>query len=150
MTKSASIPTMTLKNNSGNNKKSVKFAPKVKVILSLALEDFTDDEIDSIWITPEEHNTSKQHLSHTLKVLQSNGGAIPLDLHSDFTALGLDHVTSQARRENKERHLNTVLDVQDDSSACPETIARISEAMSQSSIRHAAVAANDLATDLSN
>ena len=142
---------MTLKNNSGNNKKSVKFAPKVKVvILSLPLEDFTDDEIDSIWITPEEHNTSKQHLIHTLKVLQSNGGAIPLDLHSDFTALGLDHVTSQARRENIERHLNTVLDVQDDSSACPETIARISEAMSQSSIRHAAVAASDLATDLSN
>ena len=142
---------MTLKNNSGNNKKSVKFAPKVKVvILSLPLEDFTDDEIDSIWITPEEHNTSKQHLIHTLKVLQSNGGAIPLDLHSDFTALGLDHVTSQARRENKERHLNAVLDAQDNSSACARTIARISEAMSQSSIRHAAVAANDLATDLSN
>ena len=39
MTKSASIPTTTPKNNSGNAMKSVKIAPKAIVILSLALED---------------------------------------------------------------------------------------------------------------
>lgn len=137
-----------------NSAKSVIFSPKVKVIFSFALDDFTDEEIEKVWITPEEDNTSKQHIVQTLSILRSNGGSVPIDLQSDFTALGLENMVSQMllrrNQQNKERHLDGVLDVQDDSSACAETVARIAMAISQRSKKKAVVTANRLAADLKN
>ena len=86
-----------------NSTKSVNFSPKVKVIFSLALDDFTDEEIDSVWITSIEDKTSKEHIVQTLKVLCSNGGSVPLDLHSDFSALGLEGMASHVQNSRMPR-----------------------------------------------
>ena len=140
-----------------NSTKSVNFSPKVKVIFSLALDDFTDEEIDSVWITSIEDKTSKEHIVQTLKVLCSNGGSVPLDLHSDFSALGLEgmasHVQIRECQEKRARHIDSVLNAQDSLAAHAEAvalIALISEIISQPAREKAAAIANKLAADLTD
>lgn len=145
------IPASTAITRSSSTK-SVHFSPKVKVIVSLALDDFTDEEIDDVWITSREDNTSKEHIVQTLKVLRANGGSVPLDLQSNFSALGLENMASQVHirkfQENQARHIDGVLNAQDIPLACSERIALISEVISHPMRKKAVAIAHKLATDV--
>ena len=153
MMKSAPIPPSTTITRC-DTAKSVSFSPKVQVIFSLSLNDFTDEEIANVWVTSEEDNTSKEHIVQTFKVLRSNGGSVPLDLQSDFSALGLEILASQVKirkcQENRARHVDGVLNAQDAPLAHAERIALTSEVISHPARKKAAAIANKLATDLNN
>ena len=154
--RSTPIPPSTTTTRRRKSTKSVNFSPKVKVIFSLALDDFTDEEIDNAWITSEEDNSSKEHIVQTLKVLWSNGGSVPLDLQSNFSALGLENMASQVQnrkcQENRARHVDGVLNAQDIplSYMHPERIAIISEVISHPMRKKAVAIAHKLAADLEN
>ena len=113
------------------------FNPKTRVYLVPTLNEYTDEEIDNIWITEEEDIASQRDLIKTIELLRRNNGAIPRNLQDIYTARGIDCQKEAAQRKAlKMSHIDAVLDAQDDFCS-PKEIAKISEAMSKAARRRA-------------
>ena len=122
------------------NPPRLQFNPKTRVYLVPTLNEYTDEEIDNIWITEEEEIASQRDLIKTIELLRRNNGAIPRNLQDIYTARGIDCIADQKeatqRKALKMSHIDAVLDAQDDFCS-PKEIAKISEAMSKAARRRA-------------
>ena len=113
------------------------FNPKTRVYLVPTLNEYTDEEIDNIWITEEEDIASQRDLIKTIELLRRNNGAIPRNLQDIYTARGIDCQKEAAQRKAlKMSHIDAMLDAQDDFCS-PKDIAKISEAMSKADRKRA-------------
>lgn len=131
--------TQTKPNEKKNPLRRLQFNPKTRVYLVPTLDEYTDEEIDNIWITEEEDIASQRDLIKTIEILRRNNGAIPRNLQDIYTARGIgvaNQKEAAQRKALKMSHIDAVLDAQDDFCS-PKEIAKISEAMSKAARKRA-------------
>jgi len=96
-----------------DNKKSVSFYSRVKFKHIKHIDDFTDKEYFSTWFVEED---LEEIFNHCVETVRKMVNGCPLYEDEGYCARGLEYKTptgAKARKENKNRGLNIVLDEQD-------------------------------------
>ena len=121
---------------------SVSFAERTRIYLVESLSDFSDAEIDAVWITPEENKTSLADVAKNVQAMRSNATE---DDSQGLCFRGLEALKNasilQATKINKEKHVNAILDEQDrqweEAEISHDEIAKVSQSSSEQARQHA-------------
>ena len=109
--------------------RSVSFAKKTLVIHHISIDDMTDEEIDTAWITPEEKKVNQADVVRNLKYMRQRPEAVTEQ--NGLCERGLEHLRSQASMKTrsmiKKKVVDAVLDEQDyqfDNNLCNDVTIR--------------------------
>ena len=116
--------------------RTVGFAKRTRIYLIESLADFSDAEIDAVWITPEENKASLADVAKNVQAMRRNAAE---DDSQGICFRGLEALQSasilQTSKSNKEKHVDAVLDEQDrqweEAEISHEGIAKVSEVSSE-------------------
>ena len=122
--------------------KSVGFAKRTRIYLVESLSDFSDAEIDAVWITPEENKTSLADVAKNVQAMRRNATE---DHSQGLCFRGLEALKNasilQATKINKEKHIDVILDEQDrqweEADISHDEIAKVSETSSEQTRQNA-------------
>ena len=121
---------------------SVSFAERTRIYLVERLSDFSDAEIDAVWITPEENKASLADVAKNVQAMRRNATE---DHSHGLCFRGLESLKSasivQATKINKEKHVDAILDEQDrqwkDAEISHDKIAKLSQSSSEQARQNA-------------
>ena len=134
--------TITAAATTKKQRPSVRFAKRTRIYLVESLSDFSDAEIDAVWITPEENKASLADVAKNVQAMRRNATE---DHSHGLCFRGLESLKSasivQATKINKEKHIDAILDEQDrqweEAEISHDEIAKISETSSEQARQHA-------------
>lgn len=91
--------TTTKGDEDAGHRKGVTFHPRARMRLTIALDDFTDDEVQSYWYSKEEIEISRAAVHETIQLLRCN-----LELDTEHHCQrGLETAVGDSRRVKQQR-----------------------------------------------
>ena len=146
----------TSRNFQTSSTKSVSFAPKLRCLIIPSLQDMTDDDIASIWVTEEDAKANQEGTTYTIRAARRQAQARDDDA-TDYCLRGLECIirgTKHYREIQKRRNdlIHNVLLIQSRhwelgcDQADPNVLRTISERFSEEQVTRAiALGASDAA-----
>ena len=121
---------------------SVGFTKRTRIYLVESLSDFSDSEIDAVWITPEESKASLADVAKNIRAMRSNAAE---DDSLGLCFRGLEAMRSasilQTSKSNKEKHIDAILDEQDrqweEAEISHDKIGKVSQSSSEQARQYA-------------